>query len=249
MTTLVGGAEIGILAVPAASCADDGPETAAAGAPTTIPDDDPSGGETRTITVTGEGRTTVKPDIAHVSMGVRVSGTSAQTVLDEANEKAAALIAALKALGVAEDDLATSGISIYPQYSSGDNTVTGYEASNNLDVTVRDIARAGEIIDGGAAFAGEAITISGISFSVADPEAVIAGARAAAIANAQKRGAEYAQAAGVTVGDVVMISEIGVAPPVPLYREFAAADSAGGLPIQTGTTDLTATVTVVFRMT
>ena len=275
MTTLVGGAMIGILAVAAASCENDGPTTAAAGGPTTTPrttttpaptasSPSPStspapttappttGGaaddDARTITVTGQGRTTVKPDIAHVSMGVRVSGDSAQTVLDEANEKAAALVAALKALGVAADDLATNGISINPRYSPDGSRVTGYEASNNLDVTIRDLSRAGEIIDGGAAFAGEAITISGIWFSVADPEAVMAGARAAAIANAQKRAAEYAGAAGATVGDVVTISEIGVAPPVPMYREFAAADATASVPVEAGTTELTATVTVVFRM-
>jgi hypothetical protein len=241
-----------MLAVAVVACAGDGAPTASAGSPSTTPGDPGDGSTTsaatRTITVTGEGKTTVKPDIATVGMGVRVSGPAAQEVLDQTNEKATALIAALKALGVADDDIVTTGISIFPQYSQNGSRVTGYEASNNLGVTVRDLARAGEIIDGAAAFAGDSITINGISFSVADPESAISGARAAAIDNARKRAGEYADAAGVSVGDVVMISEIVVAPPVPEYREFAAADAAGAMPVQSGTTDLTATVTVVFQL-
>lgn len=249
-TTLVAGAVIGALAVGAASCASDGTGRAQASAPTTTPDeeDDESAPTSKTITVTGQGKVTVKPDTAHVQMGVRVSGPSAADVLDQTNEKAALLIEALKALGVADDDLRTSGIAIYPQYDNNGKLVTGYEASNNLDVTIRDIARAGEIIDGGAAFAGDAITIGGIWFSVGDPEAVMADARADAIANARKRAGEYAKAAGVEVGEVLVISEVGVETPFPVAREAAANDTAGGVPIETGTSELTATVTVVFRL-
>ena len=273
VTTLVGGAVVGMLAVAVASCSNDGPQTAEAGSPTspapatsappatTAPrvttaaetpdaqaDDEQPVGGARTITVTGQGRTTVKPDIAHVNMGVRVTGESAQAVLAEANEKAAALIAALKALGVADDDITTTGIGIHALYSQNGSTVTGFEATNDLGVTVRDIPRAGEIIDGAAAFAAEAITINGISFSVDEPEAVMAAARAAAIANAQKRAGEYADAAGVEVGGVLKISEMSVAPVGRMFDELAAADVAGSMPIQVGTTDLAATVTVVFEL-
>jgi uncharacterized protein YggE len=240
------GAVVGMLAVGAVGCATQG---ASAGTDTTIPEEETNSvSHSKTITVTSEGKTTVKPDTANVNMGVRVSGPSAQDVLAEANEKAAALIAALKALGVADDDIVTAGLSIYPQYDSNGRNVTGFEASNSVNVTIRDIDRAGEIIDGGAAFAGDAITIGGIFFSVADPEAVMADARVAAIENAKKRAGEYAEAAGVEVGEVLMISEIGATPPMPLYREYAAADEAGSLAIQTGTTDLSATVTVVFAL-
>ena len=235
---------VGMLAVGAVGCATQG---ASAGTDTTIPEESNSVTQDRTITVTGEGKTTVKPDTANVNMGVRVSGPSAQDVLAETNEKATALITALKALGVDDDDIQTAGLSIYPQYDSNGRNVTGYEASNSVNVTIRDIERAGEIIDGGAAFAGDAITIGGIFFSVADPEAVMADARAAAIENAKKRAGEYADAAGVEVGEVLMISEIGVTPPMPLFRN-SAADEASAFAIETGTTDLSATVTVVFAL-
>jgi uncharacterized protein len=247
---VVSGALIGMLAVVAVSCAGSGTERAAA-APTTEPEQEQqedSSDMARTITVTGDGRVTVKPDTAVVQMGVQVTGQSAQDVLDQANEGASALIEALQGLGVAEDDIATAGLAIYPQYADDGSRVTGYQASNELRVTIRDIDRAGEIIDGGAAFAGDAITIHGISFSVADPEAVMGDARVAAIESAKKRAQEYAAAAGVEVGAVVSISESSMGP-VPFERYApmgAAADAA--MPVMTGTAELTATVTVVFEL-
>jgi hypothetical protein len=202
----------------------------------------------RTITVSGEGKVTVKPDTAHVQMGVLVNGARARDVLDQANEKAAALIAAVKALGVVDDDIQTSGVSIYPQYDPNGQTVFGFQASNNLNITIRDVDRAGEIIDGGAAFAGEAITIGGIWFAVGDPEAVLSAARTAAIDNATKRAEEFADAAGADVGAVISISEVDVSEPPPIYYEAAADRAQSSVPIEAGTQDLNVNVTVVFAL-
>ena len=104
-TTVAAGAVAGLLAVAAVGCASDDPATAQSVAPTTTSPAEPGEqpGTTRSITVTGEGRVTVKPDIANVQMGVQVSGQSAADVLDQANLKAAALIEALKGLGIADD--------------------------------------------------------------------------------------------------------------------------------------------------
>jgi uncharacterized protein YggE len=188
----------------------------------------------RTITVTGEGRVTATPDVAHVSIGVRVAGSAAQAVLAAANERASSLIEALRAAGLTEADLA--------------NSAEVYEANNTLTVTVRDIERSGEIIDLAASVAGEHVAIHGISFGVTDPEAAIGPARVAAIANARARAAEYATAAGVTVGDLVAITENSFGGgPAPFVREARVA-SAGGVPLETGTTVLTAAVTVVFEI-
>jgi hypothetical protein len=200
---------------------------------------------TRNITVVGEGRTTVHPDTATVEMGVRVSGASAREVLAKANKRASSLVAALRGIGVAADDIATSHIGIHTQYNAKGSAVTGFEAANDVRVTVREIARAGEIIDGAASMVGDAIAIHGISFSVADPEAVMALARAAAIENARKRAGEYARAAGLEVGDAVTISEVGTSQPGPM---FAVAARGGAMPISAGTTGLSASVTVVFEL-
>jgi uncharacterized protein YggE len=242
----------GLVALVLAGCAGAGGGTGTAAAVRVLPsqpDDQPTAGElVRTVTVTGDGATTVVPDIAHVSMGVSVRRDTAAETLAAANESANALIAALEALGVAPDDIRTTGISIFPQYDDAGRTVVGFQASNDLDVTIRDLSRAGEIIDGGAAFAGEAITIGGIWFSVDDPEAVMPEARAAAVENAAKRAGEYAEAAGVEVGSVVSISEASVAPPIPLYYEAAADSAERSVPVRPGTQDLSVTVTVVYEL-
>lgn len=204
----------------------------------------------RTITVNGQGSVTVKPDTANISIGVQATADTATAALDQANKSASALIDALKKAGVKADDIATGQLSLYPQYSSA-NRITGYQASNSLNVTVRDIDRSGPVIDAAAKAAGENITIGGIWFSVDDPEAVMAAARADAITNAKQRATEYATAAGAGVGAVVQISEVGVQMPQPLYYAADRAAAEGGAtstPIEAGSQELSVSVTVVYEL-
>ena len=205
----------------------------------------------RSITVTGKGKITVKPDTVSLSLGVQVTATTATEALSRANASAASLIASLKTAGIADDDVATSGVSIYPQYNSK-NTITGYQASNSLTITVREIGRTGQLIDAAAAAAGDNITVGGVSFYVDDSEGLIGVARADAIHNARKRASEYAAAAGATVGDVIQISEPTTGGPVPqMFRAAAMSTfSAGGspTPIEAGTQDLEVSVTVVYEL-
>ncbi len=194
----------------------------------------------------------VKPDTASLSLGVQAVAPTASEALSQANSSAAALIAALKAAGISDNDIATSGLSIYPQYGSSVNVITSYQASNSVTVTVRDITQTGPVIDAAAAAAGDHITIGGVSFYVDDTEALIGAARADAINNAKKRAGEYAAAAGVSVGTVIQISEVAINNPVPqFYAASAAADSGATAPtpIETGTQDLTVSVTVVYQLT
>jgi uncharacterized protein len=207
----------------------------------------------RTITVSGQGSVTVKPDTANLSVGVQATADTATAALDQANRSGAALIAALKDAGVRADDISTGSVSLYPQYTTN-NKISGYQASNSVNVKVRDIDRAGPVIDAAAKAAGDNVTIGGIWFSVDDPEAVMSAARADAISNAEKRAGEFASAAGATVGPVVQISEVGVQSPQPMYYQYAA-DMAGATseaaptPIEAGSQDLTVTVTVVYELT
>jgi uncharacterized protein YggE len=201
------------------------------------------------ITVKGDGRVKVKPDTATLSVGVQATARTATEALTQANASAAALIAALKAGGVDSDDIATSGLSIYPQYSQGGVAVSAYQASNNVTVTVRDITKTGLLIDAAAGSASENITVGGVSFFVDDVEAVMGAARAEAINNARKRAEEYAAAAGVTVGAVTQISEVSTGGPQPIFAraaKFAMADAP--TPVEAGTQDIAASVTVVFEL-
>jgi uncharacterized protein YggE len=204
----------------------------------------------RSITVTGEGKITVKPDTASLNLGVQVVATTATEALSRANAGAASLIASLKAAGIADADIATSGLSIYPQYNSK-NAISGYQASNNVTIIVREIGRTGQLIDASADAAGDNLTVGGVSFYVDDTEGLIGAARANAIHNALKRAGEYATAAGVTVGGVIQISETNIRGPVqPMYRAASMSFSGGGpqTPIETGMQDLEVSVTVVYEL-
>ncbi len=167
--SIVGGAVVGVLAVGAASwIARDDPKTSVAS-----PASGPVGGSlVRSITVSGDGKVKVKPDTASLSIGVQATASTATEALNQANLSMSALIGALKGAGISDNDITTSGLSIYPQYGSKNNAITGYQASNNVTVTIRDITTVGRLIDVAASAAGDSITIGGVSFFVDDTEAL-----------------------------------------------------------------------------
>jgi uncharacterized protein YggE len=200
--------------------------------------------ETKTITVGGLGTSSAAPDLATITLGVQVDANSASTALERANARAAALISAVKRAGVAGADIRTAGLSVWPRYGQ-ENQVAGFQAANNVTVTVRDVGATGAVVDAAAGAAGDSVTVSGISFAVSEPEAHLGAARAAAIANARKRAGEYAAAAGVTVGAVLAIVEGSAAPPPRPMAKMAFASA----PVEAGTSELSVAVTVTFELT
>lgn len=202
----------------------------------------------RTIEVHGRGTLEVRPDTADITVGVRVTATTASEALDRANRSASALVDAVKQAGVDDDDIATTELSVYPNYGSS-NRITGYTASNTVVVTVREIDTAGDVIDAAAAAAGDDVTLGGISFYVDDTEAVIGEARRAAVENATARATAYAEAAGVEVGEVVRITEETVST-LPIYRNGydQATGGEAGIPVQAGTQELAVDIDIVFAI-
>ena len=262
IATVVGGAAVGMLAVGVvaminntSSSPSDSSATASAVAETTTTvggGGTPSGIVTRSVTVSGHGKVTVKPDTASLSLGVSVTASKANDALRQAANKADTLIKVLTSAGVSKDDIATSGVSLYPQYDNTGRTISGYNASNSMTVTIRKLGDAGTIIDAAAALVGNEINIGGISFYVNDTEAVLGAARAAAITNAKARADQYAGAANATVGAVMTISEVSSPVIGPIYYRYASADLAGApaasTPVSPGTQDLTIDVTVVYEL-
>ena len=221
----------------------------------TVPDDSVPGGEgaaagdRRTITVTGHGTVKVTPDIATVSAGVQTMADTAQEAMDTVGTKSQALVDTLKAVGVAAEDIQTSGLSLYPTFGTDGREINGYQASVNVTITARDISRIGETLDALQGFVGEELTLGGISFSYADPEAVLGEARAAAIENARVRAGQFAEAAGAELGEVRHIAEntSGVMIPFAAERDMVAADGAS-IAVEPGTQELAVDVSVVFEM-
>ena len=205
------------------------------------------------IIVSGEGEATAAPDLAMLTLSVMREAKTARAALDANNDAMAAVIAAMKSAGIADRDLQTAGIQINPRYNytnDPDGTqkaeLVAYQVTNTLSVRVRDIDKTGEILD-------KAVTLGvneggGISFTNVDPSTVITQARKKAVSDAMAKAKTLAEAAGVSVGKVVEISEQSYAPqPMPMSaKSFDSARAA--VPIQAGENSYRVQVNVTFEI-
>ena len=168
------------------------------------------------------------PDVASISTGVVTQAADGNTAMRENAVQMDKVMAAIKAAGIAERDIQTSGINLSPQYRYADNEapkITGYQASNTVNLKVRDLARLGKVLD--ALVAQGANQINGPSFGIDKPEAALEEARIAAVRKAQAMARTYADALGLRVMRVVSINEGGATPPRPLpVMRVAAAPMA-----------------------
>ncbi|MFH1105232.1 MAG: SIMPL domain-containing protein [Actinomycetota bacterium] len=203
------------------------------------------------INVTGQGTVTGTPDTLTLTLGVSVLRSTVDQATADAATKAAAIIAALKTKGVAEEDIQTANYSIYPEYDYSGNTqhLTGYRVQNDLKVKIRHLDGAGAVIDAATAAGGNDAVVSGLAFSIEDNSELLQVARTAAWNDAEAKAEQLAQLAGVTLGKAFSITETIQYQTPPIYYERAAADSAGETtPIEAGQQDVIVTVQVVFSI-
>ncbi len=156
----------------------------------------------RTVSVTGSGTAEVVPDIARISVGVATRGREATEASSRAAAQMQAVIDALVGAGVAEEDIQTSRIDLDPirrrdRSGEGTRAIIGWQASNRVSATVRDIDATGEVID--AAIAAGATDLGNIAFRKEDPSAAEAEARLAAVDEAASIAGQLASAAGVEI--------------------------------------------------
>ena len=206
-----------------------------------------------TIAVTGSGKVTVTPNMATIALGVAVQKPTAKAARESAAASMTKIVAALKALGIDDKDIATATVSLGPVYAYPNNsspTVTGYQLSNSVTVKVRDLAKLSDVLDNGVA-AG-ATTVDGVSFDVADRSAAEAQARDAAVKDAKAKADTYAKGLGVAITGVASVTE-NVTTPIwygGVYNSLAGAatDKAAtpSTPVLPGSTDVTIQVQVSF---
>ncbi len=213
-----------------------------AGAPST--DSTPA---EHTITVSGSGKVTIVPDVARITLGVTVSKPTVKAVREAGAKAMTDIIAAIKGLGVADADIQTTDLSLYPQYGNGSAPkIVGYQMNEQVQVTVRDLDKAGDVVD--VATAKGANAVNGISFESGDPVKAQNDARAAAVAAARTSALAMAAAGNVSLGGVVSITDASPNSPIWYASQRAGALNDAATPVQPGTQDLTATVTVVFAI-
>jgi uncharacterized protein YggE len=207
------------------------------------------------IIVQGNGEVRVRPDIARLELGVQTQNADSTKAAQENATRTDAVIKAIKAGGVADNDIQTSGFSIFPQYDNRPGktpTITGYQVNNTVSVTVRRIGDTGKVIDAatkaGANFGG------GISFDVndVDKQKALDEALTKAVADARRKALTLAKAAGIAEISLVSIEEGGAAPirpPFPMARVSMAKADTTETPISPGEQSLTASVTLGYSFT
>ncbi len=218
-----------------------------------------------TISVSGEGKTTVIPDIATVSFSVITEAAVISQAQENATKKMNAAIAAVRSFGVEEKDIKTTGYNISPRYEyskisvpctewgcpPGKQVLTGYQVSQNVSVKIRNIADAGKILSK----LGETgvSDISGLTFSLDKEDAAKDDARGKAIADAKTKAEILAKQLGVNLVRIVNFSESGNYP--IYYAKAMAADGLGGSPqpapvpeIPAGENTITSNVTITYEI-
>lgn len=210
-----------------------------------------------TISVTGTGKATLTPDRVTFTVGVQTISPTVEEAVNENNAKVAATVAALKKAGAKDSEIQTSNFSIFPQQDYSQQQagklprIIGYQVSNNITVTKDDTASAGKLLQVG--IANGVNQSSGLNFLVSNPTRGRDQGLKAAFDDARAKATLLAQAAGRSLGRALTITEGGAQvpyprPPQPMYAKAAAMDMVSEVPVESGTQELSYTVSVLFEL-
>jgi hypothetical protein len=206
-----------------------------------------SGPAPDTVTAVGTGTGSAAPDTAEFSLGVTFTAKDRLAAQDGASKTAAAIIAAIKAGGIAALDIQTTQVSLSQQFDPTGRTVTGYQASQSVDVKTKLLDKVGAVI--AAATTAGATDVSGPTFSLTDTNAARIDAIDKAMADAKARATAIAKAAGRALGRVISVTEADTNPVVPLASSALTAGPAGAVPpIATGQVETQTQLTVIFAL-
>ena len=213
------------------------------------------------IWVTGTGEMNLPPDIALLRLGVETTSPSVNEARNEAANAMDAVVAAVKAKGLADEDIQTTSFNIWPQYDRQEvvtngvrstvRVLSGYTVSNDAVIKIRDLDEVGNIIDDVVDAGGDAARVNGIDFSIEDPGAYTTQLREDAVNAALENAQHFATLTGVTLGKLVYVTEVSGAPVVQGIAEsraFAMPAAAAATSISGGSLDLTLTVRAGFAI-
>ncbi|MEO5629153.1 MAG: SIMPL domain-containing protein [Thermomonas sp.] len=192
------------------------------------------------------------PDVASISTGVLTQAADANAAMRANAAQMDKVMKAIRAAGIAERDIQTSGINLNPQYKYAENTpptITGYQANNTVSVKVRDLSKLGKVLD--TLVEQGANQVNGPSFEVDKPDEAYDEARVGALKKAQARAQTYADALGLKVRRIVSISEGGAnfPRPMPMVRAMASdAMMSKETSVSPGETTLSVNLDVVFEL-
>lgn len=208
-----------------------------------------------TLMVSGTGKILAKPDVAITDLTINVDAPTATAAQTEANKKSQAVVDFLKARGIDEKDIRTSGYNIYPQYDyvEGRSNIRGYQVTQSLTVKIRELDKANTVLDG-VVDAG-VNQVGGLNFTIDDPEQLKADAREKAIADANEKARELEDQLGVDLGKIVSFSEAqdGYYPVAYMKNDMMVAGRGGGaesapMALPTGENEIVVTVSITYQI-
>lgn len=206
----------------------------------------------RVISLNGHGEVKAKPDMAVVNVGVMSQAKTAREALTENTAAMQKIFAALKAAGIEDKDIQTSNFNVNPRYQYDQNNaqpprVVGYDVSNMVSVSVRKLDTLGQVLD--TMVSEGSNQINGIGFVISDDEKLQDDARKLAVADAERKAKLYAATVGVTLGQIMSVSEGNFQPPQPVfYGKAVRQDSAGNVPVAAGELTVAADVNITWEI-
>ena len=203
----------------------------------------------RQVTVVGTGQVQGVPDTLTADAAIEVLAPDVTAAMSQAGDRQQAVINALTSGGIDAKDISTTGVSLQPQY--GDNSsITGYRASNSLQVTIRQLEAASGALAAIVNAGGNNTRINSVSYSIEDDSALVGDARARAFNDARSRAQQYAELSGLSLGKVISISETsgGTPPPPPMPMPMPQA-MAADVPLQPGQQTVSFAITAVWELT
>jgi uncharacterized protein len=204
------------------------------------------------ITAVGDGVVEGTPNVLELELGVTTRDPSAATALGHNSELAVKVLGELKNAGVADKDVQTSNLSISPNVSSSGNHVDGYEVDNTVTAKLRDVNKAGDIVDAATKVSSNEIVVRSLSFSFDDNSSMVAAARTLAVKRAQDQARQLADAAGVSLGNLDSISStsvpVGPPPETTGPRATPGAAAAPTPPVNPGSQTVSVEVTLVYQI-
>ena len=203
---------------------------------------------TRQVTVVGSGEQGT-PDTLNANVSIEFNAPDVTSAMNQTSDRQQAVINALVNSGVDRRDISTTNVSLQPQFGGGDNpTIIGYRASNSIAVKIRKLDAASQALALIVSTGGDATRINSVNYSIEDDSQLLKDARSRAFDDAKDRAAQYAQLSGLTLGDVISISESAgttpIPPPTPMPRAAMEA-----VPLEPGQQSVDFSVTVIWELT
>lgn len=204
-----------------------------------------------TLSLSATGEVKAEPDMATITLGVQTTATTAGQAMAANARQMIQVVASLRSSGLEGKDIQTSQLNLQAQYDYEQNKpprLAGYQASNQVTITVNDLARLGQALD--AVVAAGANQINGVSFGLKDPKAAEDQARLHAVKALQAKAELYAGAAGYRVGRLVNLSEGSAITPEPRFGQVVVTGVRKGAatPVEAGELDVRVDVTGLYEL-